>query len=88
MQPKEFYRALFPAGSLQRAGVNRKENIIASQLRPKGKGKTRHWIVVDTLERLDKVIGDSFGLIPPISFLKEPHQGQRPGGNQGSYTEL
>ena len=73
VQPKEFYRALFPAGSLQRAVGDGKGNIIASQLRPKGKGKTRQWIVDDTLERLDKVMGDSFGLIPPISFFGKSH---------------
>ena len=73
VQPKEFYRALFPAASLQRAIGDGKGNIIASQLRPKGKGKTRQWIVDDTLERLDKVMGDSFGLIPPISFFGKSH---------------
>ena len=73
VQSREFYRALFPAGSLQRAIGDGKGNIIASQLRPKGKGGTRQWIVDDTLERLDKVMGDSFGLIPPISFFGKSH---------------
>ena len=43
-------------------------NIIASQIRPKGKGRTKQWIVDDSLKMLDKVMGDSFGLIPPLSF--------------------
>lgn len=73
VKPKEFYRALFPAGSLQRSIGDGKGNVIASQLRPKGEGKTRQWIVDDTLERLDKVVGDSFGLIPPISFFGKSH---------------
>lgn len=73
VEPKEFYRAIFPVGSLQSEIGDGKGNIIASQLRPKGKGKTKQWIVDDSLKLLDKVIGDSFGLIPPISFYGKSH---------------
>lgn len=71
--PMEFYRELFPKGSLQSEDKDGKGNIIATQIRPSGKGKTKQWIVDDSLERLDKVIGDSFGLIPPISFYGKSH---------------
>ncbi len=71
--PKEFYRALFPEGSLQQYERDGKGNIIASQLRPTGQGRTKQWIVDDSLKMLDKVIGDSFGLIPPISFYGKTH---------------
>lgn len=72
----EFYRDLFPEGSLQREGKDGKGNIIATQIRPSGKGRTKQWIIDDTLERLDKVVGDEFGLIPPISFYGKSHTKQ------------
>ncbi len=73
VQPREFYRAIFPAGSLQSEIGDGKGNIIASQIRPKGKGRTKQWIVDDSLKMLDKVMGDSFGLIPPLSFYGKTH---------------
>ena len=75
VSPFDFYRELFPEGSLQeREGENDgKGNIIATQVRPSGKGKTRQWVVTDDLKMLDKVIGDPFGLIPPISFFGKTH---------------
>lgn len=74
--PKEFYRDLFPLGSLQSKSGDGKGNIIASQIRPSGKGRIRQWIVDDSLETLDKVIGDPFGLIPPLSFYGRTHRKQ------------
>jgi len=71
--PMDFYRELFPKGSLQSELKDGKANIIASQLRPSGEGKTKQWVVDDTLERLDKVIGDEFGLVPPLSFYGKTH---------------
>lgn len=75
VSPHDFYRELFPEGSLQeRQGANDgKANIIATQVRPSGKGKTRQWVVTDDLKLLDKVVGDPFGLIPPISFYGKTH---------------
>ena len=35
-----------------------------TQIRPSGKGRTRQWVIDDSLKMLDKVIGDRFGLIP------------------------
>ncbi len=74
VKPHEFYRAIFPKGSLQQHKGDGKGNIIASQVRGKDSGmKTKQWIVDDSLELLDKVMGDSFGLIPPLSFYGKTH---------------
>ncbi|EOD7362886.1 hypothetical protein ACJQ2V_001854 [Campylobacter coli] len=68
---------MFPAGSLQQEPEDGKGNIIATQIRPSGKGRTRQWVIDDSLKMLDKVIGDRFGLIPPISFWKVTHERER-----------
>ena len=73
VSPHDFYRELFPAGSLQQEPEDGKGNIIATQIRPSGKGRTRQWVIDDSLKMLDKVIGDRFGLIPPISFYGKSH---------------
>ena len=73
VSPYGFYRELFPAGSLQQEPEDGKGNIIATQIRPSGKGRTRQWVIDDSLKMLDKVIGDRFGLIPPISFYGKTH---------------
>lgn len=73
VDPYSFYRELFPVGSLQQTMEDGKGNIIATQVRPSGKGRTRQWVIDDSLEMLDKVIGDKFGLIPPISFYGKSH---------------
>ena len=73
VSPHEFYRDLFPEGSLQSAEHDGKGNVIATQIRPSGKGWTKQWVVDDSLEKLDKVVGDEFGLIPPISFYGKSH---------------
>lgn len=74
--PKEFYRELFPKGSLQSTECDGKGNVIATQIRPSGRGRTRQWIVDDSLQMLDKVIGDEFGLVPPIAFYGKTHKKQ------------
>ena len=74
VSPYDFYRDMFPVGSLQQKIGDGKGNIIASQLRPSGQGRTKLWIVDDSLKMLDKVIGDTFGLIPPISFYGRTHR--------------
>lgn len=73
VSPYEFYRDLFPVGSLQQEEGDGKGNIIATQVRPSGQGRTKQWVVDDSLELLDKVVGDEFGLIPPISFFGKTH---------------
>ena len=74
VSPFDFYRDVFPAGSLQQKIGDGKGNIIAAQVRQlekkrPAKRRTRKWIVNDSLDMLDKVIGDEFGLIAPISFF-------------------
>lgn len=73
VSPYDFYRDMFPEGSLQSSQNDGKGNVIATQIRPSGKGRTKQWIVDDSLKMLDKVIGDEFGLIPPISFYGKSH---------------
>ena len=77
VSPHDFYRELFPTGSLQQEPGDGKGNIIATQIRPSGKGRTRQWVIDDSLKMLDKVIGDRFGLIPPISFYGKSHERER-----------
>lgn len=72
----EFYRDLFPEGSLQRTEHDGKGNVIATQIRPSGRGRTRQWIVDDSLKMLNKVMGDEFGLIPPLTFYGKTHTKQ------------
>lgn len=72
VSPHEFYRDLFPEGSLQSAEHDGKGNVIATQIRPSGKGRTKQWVIDDSLNMLDKVIGGEFGLIPPITFYGKP----------------
>ena len=55
VSPHDFYRELFPAGSLQQEPEDGKGNIIATQIRPSGKGRTRQWVIDDSLKMLDKV---------------------------------
>lgn len=74
VSPYEFYRELFPEGSLQGNLRDGKGNVIGSQLRPSGRGRTKQWIIDDSLKMLDKVVGDPFGLIPPISFYGKTHK--------------
>ena len=77
VSPHEFYRDLFPEGSLQSAEHDGKGNLIATQIRPSGKGRTKQWVVDDSLNMLDKVIGDEFGLIPPITFYGKTHTNRK-----------
>ena len=76
VSPHDFYRDLFPEGSLQSAEHDGKGNLIATQIRPSGKGRTKQWVVDDSLNMLDKIIGDEFGLIPPITFYGKTHTKQ------------
>ena len=72
--PQEFYRDVFPAGSLQRKGHEEdpKGNIILTKIRGTGR---RNWqyVITDELDGLKEAVGDPFGLIPPISFYGRTH---------------
>lgn len=73
VMPKTFYRALFPVGSLQEVPGDGKGNIIAIQLHLSGKGRIKQWIVDDSLQLLDKVMGEEFGIVPPLSYFGKTH---------------
>ena len=51
--------------------------MIATQIRPSGKGRTKQWVIDDSLNMLDKVIGDEFGLIPPKVVCKRVYEVER-----------
>lgn len=80
----EFYRDMFPLGSLQKKGEmfdekepvsERKGNIVAVDVRVKDeKKRTRSWVVTDDLVALKNVIGVPFGLIGPISWWGKLHK--------------
>ena len=76
VDPYEFYREMFPKGSLQSEQGDGKGNVIATQIRPSGRGRTKQWIVDDSLKMLEKVVGDEFGLVPPIAFYGKTHKKQ------------
>ena len=54
VSPHDFYRELFPAGSLQQEPEDGKGNIIATQIRPSGKGRTRQWVIRSEERRVGK----------------------------------
>lgn len=68
---KDFYRDIFPVGSLEEKGVYEegKYNAIARSIKV-GTNKTRRYIVTDELDVLDDLAaGDEFCIIRPISFI-------------------
>lgn len=73
-EPKEFYRAVFPEGSLERAGVREqgKYNGIAVELLPKrvdGKQVVKRYTITDDLDMIDKLTESrNFIIISPISY--------------------
>ena len=73
--PKEFYRAIFPAGELEAKGLQEdgKYNAIALELLPpspeNNRAPARRCFVHDGLESLDELLkSDNFILISPISY--------------------
>lgn len=68
---KDFYRDVFPLGSLEEKGVYEvgKYNAIAHAIKV-GDNKTKRYIVTDDLDVLDKLVEcDDFCIIRPISFI-------------------
>lgn len=71
--PKEFYRNIFPVGSLEERGKHEqgRYNSIAVELLPKGQGKVQAYrhIITDELARLDMLLeSPNFIIISPISY--------------------
>lgn len=70
--PMDFYRDLFPEGSLQKKGERHcgKGNVIVTQVREKTeKDNSLQWVATDDLKMVEKAIGDKFGLIGPLSYF-------------------
>lgn len=71
VEPKEFYRDIFPVGELQEKGVYEKGkyNAIAVEVLDEGKGVKRYTIT-DDLDMIDKLLeSDNFVLLSPISYV-------------------
>ena len=76
VSPVEFYRDLFPKGTIEEKGnydSGGKGNIIATSISSNPSVKTRSWVVTDDLTDLKNVIGVPFGLIAPISWWGKSH---------------
>lgn len=81
VEPKEFYRGVFPEGSFQKKGVYRQEGssdwgyngIIVSvtkEMKANGKPKIKRYTVTDDLDMIDQVCQtDDFCLMSPISYV-------------------
>ena len=74
VEPKDFYRAIFPIGELQEKGEleQGKYNAIAVELLPKEENRVnaRHHIITDELSVIDKLLeSDNFIIISPISYI-------------------
>lgn len=70
----DFYRDIFPVGSLQARGAERDGmyNAIALELLPEEKGKAncKRYILNDDLKQIEKIITtDNFVIISPISYV-------------------
>lgn len=72
IQPKAFYRAIFPKGELESRGKYEpgKYHAVAVELLPKGqKGNARRYLITDDLEYIDKLLEkDNFIIISPVSY--------------------
>lgn len=73
IDPKDFYRCIFPVGELEKAGeqIQGKYNAIAVELLPKGsKYNAFKYIITDDLNKLDDLLkSDNFIIISPISYI-------------------
>ena len=80
VSPLEFYRELFPVGSLEREGVlsDEKPNGLALVVREKGKGI--HKMVFDDLEAIEELQKEDFVIMSPISYF-----GNRRTGKNASF---
>lgn len=73
VEPKDFYRAIFPDGELEEKGVQvqGKYNAIAVELLPKADNKVnaKRYIVTDEMSVLDELLkSENFIIVSPISY--------------------
>lgn len=76
IEPKEFYRAIFPKGELQEKGVyeNGKYNAIVVEVtkekKNNGKDRILRHTITDDLDKIDEIVErDNFCLMSPISYV-------------------
>ena len=76
VEPLEFYRDIFPAGSFERKGCydDNKANGIALELQ--GGGKARRFTVTDDLDTLQLLQRAPFAILAPISYLGKARSGK------------
>lgn len=81
VEPREFYRAIFPEGDLQKKGEQRSEGSsvykyngiivsVTSRKKPNGRTLIKRYTVTDDLDTIDQVCQtDDFSLMSPISYV-------------------
>lgn len=69
--PFDFYRDLFPIGSLQNKdeSFNNKGNIVGISIDKDERKNNKRFIVFDDFENLDNLVGVPFGLIAPVNYF-------------------
>lgn len=81
IEPKEFYRTIFPEGELQkkREHIQGKYNVIAIELMPamENEKNIRRYTITDDLEMIDELVAhEDFILISPISYAGKARKSQ------------
>lgn len=86
IEPKEFYRVIFPEGELEKEGqqgVTGKYNALAVELLPAPEKKNdkradaRKYIITDDLNCIDELLqSENFIIISPISYIGKSRQSQ------------
>lgn len=76
IEPKEFYRAIFPKGELQKKGVYEKGKYnaivveVTKEKKKNGKDRTLRHTITDDLDKIDEIVErDNFCLMSPISYI-------------------
>lgn len=79
IEPKDFYRAIFPEGELEQHGEQEqgKYNAIAVELLPKeeDRNNSRRFVITDELDILDRLLkSNNFIIVSPISYIGKSRQ--------------
>ena len=71
VNPFEFYKDLFPLGSLQNKdeSFNNKGNIVGISIDKNERNNNKKFIVFDDFENLDNLVNVPFGLIAPVNYF-------------------
>ncbi|WP_279512369.1 hypothetical protein, partial [Clostridium perfringens] len=76
IEPKEFYRSIFPEGELQEKGVYEKGKYngiiieVTKEKRSNGNNRILRHTLTDDLDKIDEIIArDNFCLMSPISYI-------------------